>query len=91
LPYRLEFDTRVVKIEKNRLIEVEAFGELDGSGIWQFFPRENHIRLQYDWRVRTLKTWMNLLAPIARPFFEWNHNVIMRWGEEGLKRYVGAS
>jgi hypothetical protein len=31
---------------------------------------------------------MNLLAPIARPLFAWNHDVIMRQGEEGLSRYL---
>jgi hypothetical protein len=33
---------------------------------------------------------MNLLAPVARPFFAWNHDVVMRWGGEGLSRLVGA-
>lgn len=88
LPYRLEFDTRVVKIETHRLIEVEAFGELQGSGLWQFFATEGEVKIQYDWSVRTSKRWMNLIAPVARPFFEWNHDVIMGWGENGLKEYL---
>ena len=33
--------------------------------------------------------WMNLLAPIAKPFFRWNHDVIMRWGEGGLRMRLG--
>jgi hypothetical protein len=33
---------------------------------------------------------MNLLAPLARPLFEHNHNVVMRWGGEGLARRLGA-
>ena len=28
---------------------------------------------------------MRALAPGARPIFEWNHDVIMRWGLEGLE------
>ena len=28
---------------------------------------------------------MQCLAPLARPFFQWNHDVIMRWGENGLE------
>jgi hypothetical protein len=31
---------------------------------------------------------MNLLAPLARPIFEWNHDVIMRQGGEGLARLL---
>jgi len=34
---------------------------------------------------------MNFLAPIARPLFEWNHNVVMNWGAEGLKKRLGAN
>jgi hypothetical protein len=32
---------------------------------------------------------MNLLAPIAKPFFSWNHNVVMGWGGEGLAKRLG--
>ena len=91
LPYKLEFDTEMVRIEHHRLIELRAFGELDGTGLWQFFPEsETSTRLQYDWTVKTTKAWMNILAPIARPFFQWNHDVIMGWGEEGLKKRLSS-
>jgi hypothetical protein len=33
---------------------------------------------------------MNLLAPIARPFFRWNHDTIMRWGAEGLAKKLNS-
>ena len=42
--------------------------------------------VRYDWQVATTKAWMRLLAPIARPFFDWNHDVIMEWGRQGLVR-----
>jgi hypothetical protein len=34
---------------------------------------------------------MNYLSPIARPIFSWNHNVVMRWGGEGLAKQLGTS
>ena len=87
LPYTLEFDSEITRIEPMNLIEARAFGELEGSGLWQFRAETDDLtRVQYDWRVKTTRSWMNLLAPVARPFFRWNHNVIMGWGEEGLKR-----
>ena len=87
LPYTLEFDSEIVRIERHKLIEARAFGELDGRGLWQFFEDDlGEIRVQYDWRVKTTKPWMNLIAPLARPFFKWNHDVIMRWGEDGLRK-----
>lgn len=92
LPYTLEFDSEIVRIEPMKLLEARAFGELDGSGIWQFTPEaEDLTRVRYDWRVKTTKPWMNFIAPVARPFFRWNHDVIMGWGEEGLKRKIAAA
>ena len=87
LPYTLEFDSEIIRIEHLKLIEALAFGELDGSGLWKFFDEgDDKTRVQYDWKVKTTKPWMNLVAPLARPFFRWNHDVIMGWGEEGLKK-----
>lgn len=91
LPYKLEFDSEVVRIEDLKLIEARAFGELEGRGLWQLESEdENKTRVQYDWRVKTTKSWMNLLAPIAKSFFRWNHNVLMRWGGEGLAKRLGC-
>jgi hypothetical protein len=43
-----------------------------------------------DWDVTTSKRGMNMLAPVARPVFEYNHDVVMRWGGEGLARRLGV-
>jgi len=49
LPYKLEFDTEVLRTIKHRLIEVRAFGELDGVGLWQFAERvDGGTDGQYD-------------------------------------------
>lgn len=87
LPYKLVFDSEVVRIEHERCIEVRAFGELDGVGIWSFTADGGSTtNVVYDWRVKTTKPWMNIMYPVAKPFFRWNHDVIMGWGEEGLKK-----
>lgn len=92
LPYKLEFDSEVVSVKHERTIETRAFGELEGVGIWHFIPEGDSLtRVEYDWRVVTNKTWMNLVYPIAKPFFKWNHDVIMGWGEEGLKKRLSAT
>jgi hypothetical protein len=44
----------------------------------------------YEWSVATTKAWMNLVAPLARPVFAWNHDWVMRRGGEGLARELGA-
>ncbi len=92
LPYKLVFNSEIVRIEDFKLIEARAFGELEGRGLWQFESlAENKTRVQYDWRVRTTKKWMNLFAPVAKPFFRWNHNVIMNWGGMGLAKRLDCN
>lgn len=91
LPYTLTFDVELVRIEPGRLSEGRAFGELDGTGIWTLYEEKGGTHVRYDWRVDVTKAWMRLLAPLLRPVFAWNHNVVMRWGEEGLRRRLAQS
>lgn len=90
LPYDLRFTVETVQVVEHRLIVGHAKGELEGIGRWTFTGAERRTCVEYDWRVRTTKRWMNLLAPIAYPLFVWNHNTVMRWGAEGLRRLLGA-
>jgi Polyketide cyclase / dehydrase and lipid transport. len=90
LPYKLRFDTTlVVNIPYQRLVG-EAKGELEGTGIWTFEEKDGVTQVRYDWQVRTTKRWMNLLAPISKPFFAWNHDVVMEWGRKGLERRLAG-
>ena len=90
LPYRVEFNTRTVAVERPWYIEGHASGELDGIGRWRLFEEDGICAVVYDWEVSTTRPWMNLVAPLARPVFAWNHDVIMGWGAEGLSRRLGA-
>ena len=91
LPYRLVFEMKTTRIEPLALIEGQAIGELQGQGRWQFSNDGATTTVRYDWKVATTKCWMNYLAPIARPVFKWNHDVVMGWGGEGLARRLGVS
>ena len=91
LPYTLEFDSEIVRIERPKLIEARAFGELDGKGLWQFEAiSDGKTRVRYDWRVNATKPWMRFLSPVAKPLFRWNHDVIMGWGENGLRKRLNS-
>jgi hypothetical protein len=90
LPYRLSFDSRVTVVEPLKRIEGIAFGQLDGKGVWTFTVDGDITIARYDWAVKTTKRWMNVLAPIARPAFEWNHDVIMGWGAEGIAKRLNC-
>ena len=62
-----------------------ARGELDGIGLWTLTPAGAGTHVRYDWDIDITKPWQVRLAPLLRPVFAWNHNVVMRWGYEDLK------
>jgi len=80
----------VVEVEEPHVIVGIAEGELNGTGRWQLSQKGVVTRVQYNWDVSTKKRILNLLAPIARPIFEWNHNKVMEAGGEGLARLLNA-
>lgn len=90
LPYRLEFDMRTTRVERPFLVEGTAQGELAGAGRWRLFEGPGTTAVTYEWEVETTERWMNALAPLARPVFAWNHDVVMRNGGEGLSRRLGV-
>jgi uncharacterized protein YndB with AHSA1/START domain len=90
LPYNLVFDMRTTRIEPLRALDGAASGELEGEGRWRFKADAGGTLVRYEWDVRTTRAWMNALAPIARPLFTWNHEVVMRQGETGLRRHLGV-
>jgi hypothetical protein len=90
LPYALTFDMRSTIVDRPRLMEGIASGELAGWGRWRFFHADGATAVVYEWEVETTAPWMNVLAPLARPIFAWNHDRVMRAGGEGLARLLGA-
>lgn len=91
LPYRLSFTMTTTRITPQSQIEGQATGELEGQGIWYLSHSSGITHVRYDWRVVANKWWMRRLAWIARPLFEWNHDVVMDWGRQGLLRRVAES
>ena len=90
VPYELGFDFTVSRVDAPCCMEGEAEGDLTGYGCWRLFEQGGMTAVLYEWDVRTTKPWMNAVAPLARPLFERNHDVVMRWGGEGLARRLGV-
>jgi hypothetical protein len=90
VPYELEFDFVVRRVDEPCCMEGEAVGDLQGTGVWRLFEQGSLTAVVYEWDVTTSKRWMNMIAPLARPVFEYNHDVVMRWGGEGLARRLGT-
>ena len=90
IPYPIEFEFETDEVDAPRRMAGRAFGELEGTGVWRLWEDAGVTAVVYDWDVTTTKSWMNALAPVARPVFAWNHDVVMRQGGEGLARRLGA-
>ncbi len=59
-------------------------------GRWRLYEHDGATAALYEWNVRTTRAWMNLLAPIARPIFAWNHDWVMARGGEGIAGLLGC-
>jgi uncharacterized protein YndB with AHSA1/START domain len=90
IPYELEFDFTVQRVDPPCCMVGEADGDLRGSGTWRLFEQDRITAVVYEWTVDTTRPWMNALRPIARPVFEYNHDLVMRWGGEGLAQRLGT-
>jgi hypothetical protein len=90
LPYRVEFEIETTRVERPTLLEGRADGELAGIGRWRLYEQDGVTAVLYEWDVRTTKPWMNRMAPLLRPAFEWNHDWVMARGGEGLAALLGC-
>jgi hypothetical protein len=90
LPLRLAFEATVTRSVPPRDQELQAEGELTGTGRWSFEQHGEVTTARYTWDVRTTRPWMNLLAPLARPLFTWNSKGVMLQAGEGLARFLGV-
>jgi hypothetical protein len=90
LPYRVEFEVTATKIERPSLMEGQATGDFEGVGRWRLYEQDGVTAVLYEWDVATTKPWMNRMAPLLRPVFEWNHDWVMRRGGEGIAERLGV-
>ncbi|MEX1004235.1 MAG: SRPBCC family protein [Acidimicrobiia bacterium] len=90
LLYSFTYDTEVVEVS-DELIRLEVSGDLAGTGVFRFRPTApGGSLLSFEWSVETHKRWMNLLAPLAKSVFTWNHHKLMSDFGEGLGRASGG-
>lgn len=86
LPYTLDFEVEIVRLDRPNILEGRATGELDGSGVWRVYESPLGTASTWEWHVGTTAAWMNVFGSLARPIFAANHQKVMRWGGEGVAR-----
>ena len=89
LPYELRFISSQSVLDENKgILEAGLRGDLNGFTRWTLLQREGSTVAVFDEEVHTGKRLLNVLAPVARPAFRYNHTLMMRHGQEGLRRLL---
>lgn len=86
LPYDVRYRVEVTHYDPPREAAFKALGDLVGDGRLVYTPDGDGTLVTVYWNVRTSGFWLNLLAPLFRGLFAWNHNTVMRIGEQALIR-----
>jgi uncharacterized protein YndB with AHSA1/START domain len=74
LSYSISFISTITRVEAPKLLELNAIGEVEGSGRWELESTTEGTLVRYYWTVNTTKAWMNLMAIFLKPLMEWNHS-----------------
>jgi hypothetical protein len=90
LPYDLRYLVTVTRFDPPREAAYDSKGDLVGKGSYVLTQRGETTTVVFTWDVATSGFWMNVLAPLLKPLFAWNHNYVMAEGEKGLARYLSA-
>lgn len=88
LPYSLRYQTTITRLVEPREIAYDATGDLVGQGRFVLTAQGDTTEVLFYWDVQTRGFWMNLLAPLLKWLFAWNHNWVMAQGERGLARWL---
>jgi hypothetical protein len=85
LPYTLRWKFRITESNHPHGFALEAWGDLNGRGIWKFEQSGTQVNITYDWRIRADKPLLRAFSFILKPIFSANHRWAMARGEESLK------
>lgn len=84
LPYRLIVELTITELIPFQVIRYNATGDLQGHGACLLKTDSKQTWLQFDWNVHTNRPWMDAAANIAAPVFSWNHQRVMKKGEQSF-------
>ena len=91
LPYSLTFQaTDSRRDEQADVLEVVMRGDLEGFSRWTIEPDRVGTLATFEEKVIVRKESLRRIAVVARPFFRWNHAVMMRHGRRGIGVYLAG-
>lgn len=91
LRYGFTYQTKIVDTSRPDTISLRSTGDLEGRGRFDLADDPSGgTDLTFTWLVHTPKWWMNLMAPVGRPAFVWNHDRLMTDFGRGLAATTGG-
>lgn len=88
LPYKLRWGFRVTERRSPYGFSLEAWGDLEGTGVWTFTRAGEWTEIDYLWTIKANKAVLRYLSFLLKPIFEANHRWAMARGEESLNREI---
>lgn len=91
LLYGFTWETEIVRIVEEALVELDSAGALRGKGRFEMSAADGRFTdVVFTWLVESTKAWMNVTAPVGRPAFTWSHDRLMADFGDGLARAAGG-
>lgn len=89
--YGFVYSTEIADVDRPSRIDVISSGDIVGRGRFLLSDSASGgTDVSFAWLVETPKWWMNLVAPLARPAFTWNHDKLMTDFGHGLAKASGG-
>jgi len=91
LPYELSFVIRrELEDPQDRVLRARLDGDLAGHSQWTVTARDGGSLAVFDEEVDVHKRLVRAAGRFVRPALRFNHDVMMRSGEKGLRRKLHA-
>ena len=91
LPYDLTFVMhRDVEDAEARVLAARLEGDLNGTSRWTVSPDGTGCTAVFDEDVEVGKRALRAAGRLARPVLRFNHDLMMRSGEKGLRRRLAG-
>ena len=89
LPYDLTFvATRVIEDSAARVLRATLHGDLNGTSEWTITGADGHATAIFDEDVEVGSGILRAAGFLGRPALRFNHDLMMRSGERGLRRHL---
>jgi uncharacterized protein YndB with AHSA1/START domain len=91
LLYGFTYSGEIVNVDPPRTLELVSSGDLVGRARFDLSDgKAGGTHVLMTWLAETPKWWMNLMAPMSRPAFVWNHDHLMTDFGKGLAKASGG-